>query len=143
MTRFPILVLCSAILAACTTTPPVTAPTPVRAAVVPRLVPLPTSLATNGGAPFVLTTTTSIVVDPGNAEVSRTADLLALVLRPSTGFALPISSGASAAGAIVLRLSQNAALGAEGYQLTSSHDSVRITANAPAGLFHGAQTLRQ
>jgi len=142
MTRFPILVLCSAILAACTTTPPATAPTPVRPAVVPRLVPLPTSLTTNSGSPFVLTNTTSIVVDPGNAEVSRTAELLALVLRPSTGFAIPISTGATI-GAIVLRLSPNAALGAEGYQLTSSRDSVRITANAPAGLFHGTQTLRQ
>jgi hexosaminidase len=143
MTRFPFLILCSAVLAACTTTPPATAPTPVRSAVVPRLVPLPTSLATNSGDPFVLTNTTSIVVDPGYAEVSRTAELLALVLRPSTGFPLPISSGASASGAIVLRLSPNAALGAEGYQLTSSRDSVRITANAPAGLFHGIQTLRQ
>ncbi|MFN2601408.1 MAG: beta-N-acetylhexosaminidase [Gemmatimonadaceae bacterium] len=143
MTRFPILFLCSAVLTACTTTPPATAPSPVRAAVVPRLVPLPTSLATNSGGPFVLTGATSIVIDPGNAEVARTAELLALVLRPSTGFAVPISSGASAAGAIVLRLSPNAALGAEGYQLTSSRDSVRITANAPAGLFHGVQTLRQ
>jgi len=142
MTRFPILVLCSAILAACTTTRPATAPTPVRPAVVPRLVPLPTSLTTNSGSPFVLTNTTSIAVDPGNAEVARTAELLALVLRPSTGFAIPISTGATI-GAIVLRLSPNAALGAEGYQLTSSRDSVRITANAPAGLFHGTQTLRQ
>src|ERR1051326_4369349 len=141
--RFPILALCTAALAACTSTPPATAPTPVRAAVIPRLVPLPTSLAATGGEPFVLTNTTSIVVDPGNAEVSRTAELLALVLRPSTGFPLPIASGASAAGAIVLRLSPNASLGAEGYQFTSSRDSVRITANAPAGLFHGIQTLRQ
>jgi hexosaminidase len=100
-------------------------------------------MTTSAGAPFALTNTTSIVVDAGNAEVSHTAELLALVLRPSTGFAIPISTGASAPGAIVLRLSPNASLGAEGYQLASSHDSVRITANAPAGLFHGTQTLRQ
>jgi hexosaminidase len=92
----------------------------------------------------VLTDSSSIVVDPGNAEVSRTAEQLALILRPSTGFAVPISqSGATARRAIVLRLSSDATLGAEGYRLTTGRDSVRVVANAPAGVFNGVQTLRQ
>ena len=35
------------------------------------------------------------------------------------------------------------ALGAEGYDLTITRDSVRLKAAAPAGLFYGVQTLRQ
>lgn len=99
---------------------------------------------TLAGDAFAIKDSVSIVVDAGNAEAARTAGLLALVLRPSTGFAVPISTtGASARGAIILRIAADAELGPEGYRLTAGRDSVRITANAPAGLFHGVQTLRQ
>lgn len=145
--RFSTLVLCTGVFAACTPAARVGAPAPApaqaRTAVVPRVIPEPASI-TFGGDAFVLMDSASIVVDAGNAEASRTAGLLALVLRPSTGFAVPISTtGASTSGAIVLRLSPDTELGAEGYRLTVGRDSVRITANAPAGLFHGVQTLRQ
>ncbi|MDQ3244160.1 MAG: beta-N-acetylhexosaminidase [Gemmatimonadota bacterium] len=134
-------------MAACSTTGsvggPARVPAPIRTAVTPRVVPEPVSVTPGSGA-FVLASSASIVVDPGNMEVSRTAELLASLVRPSTGFAVPIStSGAPVRGAIVLRLSADTALGAEGYQLTVGADSVRITAHAPAGLFHGVQTLRQ
>jgi hexosaminidase len=110
----------------------------------PRVVPEPASLTLASGDAFALKDSASIVVESANAEVSRTAEQLASLLRPSTGFAIPISSSAaSVPGAIVLRLSADTALGAEGYRLTVSRDSVRVTANAPAGLFHGVQTLRQ
>jgi hexosaminidase len=109
-----------------------------------RVVPEPVSVTLATGDAFVLTDSASIVVDSGNAEVSGTAEQLASLLRPSTGFAVPISrTGASVRGAIVLRLSADTALGPEGYQLLVWRDSVRVTANAPAGLFHGVQTLRQ
>ena len=143
--RFSNFILCLGLFAACAPATQVgtPAPAPVRTEVPPRLVPEPASI-TFGGDAFVLGNSASIVVDAGNAEALRTAGLLALVLRPSTGFAIPISStGASASGAIILRLSADSELGAEGYRLTASRDSVRITANAPAGLFHGMQTLRQ
>ncbi|MEP6509460.1 MAG: beta-N-acetylhexosaminidase [Gemmatimonadales bacterium] len=92
---------------------------------------------------FTLSDSARIVVDGGNAEVLRSAELLAALLRPSTGYAIPVATGASIRGAIVLRLATDAALGDEGYRLSASRDSVRITASSPAGLFHGAQTLRQ
>ncbi len=145
VTRFAILVLCIGLFAACRPTGRVGAPTPaLRTAAPPRVVPEPVSLTLASGDAFVLTDSAKIVVDAGNAEVSRTAELLASLLRPSTGFAVSISSvGASDRGAILLRLSADTTLGAEGYQLTVSRDSVRVTANTPAGLFHGVQTLRQ
>jgi hexosaminidase len=92
----------------------------------------------------VISDSTTIIVDAGNAEAARTAELLAALIRPSTGFSIPVSTGSpSGRRAIALRIAPDAALGAEGYRLTASRDSVRITANAPAGLFYGAQTLRQ
>ncbi|MEO5579832.1 MAG: beta-N-acetylhexosaminidase [Gemmatimonadaceae bacterium] len=110
----------------------------------PRVVPEPASMTPASGEGFALTDSTRIVIDPGSAEVSRIAQHLAAIVRPSTGYAVPVAStGTSVRGAIVLRLSNDATLGPEGYQLTASPDSVRITANAPSGLFHGVQTLRQ
>ena len=139
------IVLCSGSFAACTPTAPVAAPptTQQPIAMTPRIIPAPASITVASGDAFMLSVSAQIVIDPGNAEVSRTAELLAAIMRPSTGFAIPVSTGASSGGAIVLRLSTDAALGEEGYRLTVSRDSVRITANAPAGLFRGTQTLRQ
>jgi len=145
--RFAILVSCSGLIAACAPTgpgaAPVPAPAPVRAVVVPRVVPQPVTLALAGGDAFTLSSSTSIVFDAGNAEVIRVANQLASLLRPATAFAVPISSTGAGAGAIALRLASDAALGGEGYQLTVSRDSVRISASTPAGLFYGVQTLRQ
>lgn len=143
--RFATLVLCCGLFIACRPTAPAGVPQPaqLRTAVAPRVVPQPASITFPGGDAFALTDSTRIVTDGGNAEVSRTAALLAAILRPSTGYAIPITSTGAPAGAIVLRLSTGNALGPEGYQLTVSRDSVRVIANAPAGLFHGVQTLRQ
>ncbi len=109
----------------------------------PRVIPAPASMTIARGDVFTLSDSARIVVDGGNAEVSRTAELLAALLRPSSGYAIPVTTGASSRGAIVLRLAADAALGDEGYRLSASRDSVRITANTPAGLFRGVQTLRQ
>ncbi len=78
------------------------------------------------------------------------------MLRPSTGYALPIvtntDSSTSAARApadtnrrtvIRFRAAVDNTLGAEGYTLAADEDSVVIVAPSGAGLFHGAQTLRQ
>src|SRR5215213_1763682 len=148
--RLASVIIGTAFIAACSPTGrsgapgPAPAPTQTRSAVSPRVVPEPASMTAGSGEPFVVTTATSIVVDAGNAEVSRIAAHLASFLRPSTAFPIQVlTTGATAAGAIALRLTSDAALGPEGYQLTVSRDSVRIAAGAPVGLFHGVQTLRQ
>ena len=109
----------------------------------PRVIPEPVSIAFAGGDAFVLRDSTRIVVDAGNAEVSRIAEYLAFLARPSTGYPTPIVTGGATTGAIALRLSTDNSLGAEGYQLVATKDSVRISASTPAGLFYGVQTLRQ
>jgi len=145
-TRTVILSFCCGLLSACApATRPGTAP-PVRprAQQAPRLVPEPVSLRAGTGEAFALTQSTSIVVDGGNSDAARVGEQLAAVLRPSTGFAVPVSSaGASVRGVIALRISSDATLGSEGYQLVVTSDSVRITSPTAAGLFYGTQSLRQ
>jgi hexosaminidase len=114
-----------------------------------HVVPAPVSVAPGRGAPFALTATTEVVVpvasDAPGREAARVGDLVATLLRPATGFRIPVAAtdGVAPHGAVALRLGGPASLGAEGYELTVTADSVRLTAAAPAGLFHAAQTLRQ
>ncbi|MFJ4897079.1 beta-N-acetylhexosaminidase [Streptomyces sp. NPDC088727] len=107
-----------------------------------QLVPVPASVRP-GGSPYSLDDGTRIRVDGSSGEARKIGEYLAGVLRPSTGYALPVTTKDGADG-IRLRLgSGDSKLGAEGYTLTSGRGSVTITARKPAGLFHGVQTLRQ
>ncbi|WP_327376255.1 beta-N-acetylhexosaminidase [Streptomyces sp. NBC_01216] len=108
-----------------------------------RIVPAPASV-TPGGPPYTLTAATRIRVDRGHRAARAVGHYLAGVLRPSTGFPLPVVDAAAARGGILLRLRPaDAALGDEGYRLESGPGGVTLTARGPAGLFHGVQTLRQ
>ncbi|MEU8968580.1 beta-N-acetylhexosaminidase [Streptomyces monashensis] len=113
-----------------------------RAAVPPtpldRVIPAPASVQP-GGTPYRLARGTSVRVD-ATPEVRRIGAYLAGILRPSTGYRLPLTE--SAAAGIRLHLAKGD-YGAEGYRLHSGADGVTLTASAPAGLFHGVQTLRQ
>ncbi|QLJ00263.1 beta-N-acetylhexosaminidase [Streptomyces sp. NEAU-sy36] len=102
-----------------------------------RVVPAPASV-TPGGAPYRITRGTAVRVDD-SAEVRRVGAYLTGILRPSTGYPLPLTDHG---GGIRLHLAKSG-LGAEGYRLHSGPDGVTLTADTPAGLFHGVQTLRQ
>ncbi|MDK1347816.1 beta-N-acetylhexosaminidase [Streptomyces sp. 378] len=112
---------------------PEASPTPLD-----RVVPAPASVAP-GGSPYRITRGTHIRVD-GSRETRGVGAYLAGILRPSTGYRLPVTS--HGAGGIRLRLADGP-FGAEGYRLDSGRGGVTITAARPAGLFHGVQTLRQ
>ena len=148
------IALLSSALLASRVTAQVVAPAPgtsARPEIATRLVPAPAAIRVDTGAPFALTATTGIVVDRGSAEVRRTAEMLAAILRPSTSFPIVVTAttaatatAAAAPGTIRLRLdTARAALGDEGYALTVTPDSVLLVARRPAGLFNGSQTIRQ
>ena len=106
-----------------------------------QVIPAPSELHTLPGQAFQLRPTTRIVLSTRDAEQS--ADYLAQILRPSTGYPLPIVTGFASPGDIHFDLNGPSSLGAEGYRLDVTSLGVQIEAHASAGLFYGVQTLRQ
>ncbi|MGW4239184.1 beta-N-acetylhexosaminidase [Streptomyces sp. NPDC004749] len=109
-----------------------------------QVVPAPAEVRP-GGAPYALSARTRILAD--SREERGVASYLAGLLRPATGYALPVTDRPGGQG-IRLRIASRAGedgrdLGREGYRLESGPGGVTLTARAPAGLFHGVQTLRQ
>ncbi|MUL42508.1 beta-N-acetylhexosaminidase [Streptomonospora sp. PA3] len=102
------------------------------------LVPRPAELSTGAYDGLALTPSTRIDADSAarGAEVWLRAELGA-----ATGLPLPRGDGQSAQ----LRLSVDpaAGLGAEGYRLIVDAEGALIVGHDPAGVFYGAQTLRQ
>lgn len=103
----------------------------------PSVIPQPVELKELGGE-WALKKETVIVY--ADAAARSSAEMLAEQLRPATGYVLPVKAGQT--GDIVFRISSDASLGEEGYVLNVT-SNVLISAPAPAGLFYGAQTLRQ
>jgi hexosaminidase len=110
------------------------------------VVPAPASLTLRPSGTFVVGDSTAIEVAAPNDTAMRVAEMLAQIIRPSTGFAIAVRriAGATAPRSIGLHLDATRGdLGAEGYALTVMADSVRLVAATNAGLFHGTQTIRQ
>jgi hexosaminidase len=110
-----------------------------------NIIPKPVSITPAGGS-FTLTDRSDIYVKGESPELLRIGQYLADRLNPATGFGLEVKTTEKdlVRGKILLVLSDNdPELGDEGYQLVIDEKSVRLTANKPAGLFYGVQTLRQ
>jgi hexosaminidase len=106
-----------------------------------QVVPAPASVEPHG-QPFTLAPSTVVSVPGGSAGAVAVGEYLARLLRPSTGYPVPVTR-LPLPGGITLRLGKGDGLGAEGYRLDAGRSGVVIRADAPAGLFHGVQTLRQ
>ncbi|KDN22920.1 family 20 glycosylhydrolase [Amycolatopsis rifamycinica] len=131
-----------ALVGAGTQLTPAAAATPA----LPSIVPVPVSVTPATGVAFPLVSTTKIVTEAGSAPARQVGDYLAGVLRPSTGFALPVSDAPASvpSDSIALLLSgAPASVGTQGYQLVSTASSVTVRATTADGLFAGVQTLRQ
>jgi hexosaminidase len=110
-----------------------------------NVIPKPVSATADGNA-FFLTEKTVIVVDAGNQEIAALGEFLAGRLKPAMGFELPVKESGDAPSENVIFLTTSgadASLGEEGYELTITEDQIKVAANKPAGLFYGAQTIRQ
>lgn len=123
------------------------------------VIPVPLRLTEHRAEPFTISAATTIVADSTDPQVQRALVALTSVLRPSTGFALPVMHQSNPVpivlpaaldtlrrNAIVIRLLTFVPpdpLGGEGYSLRVDRDSVILTASSGAGLFHGVQTIRQ
>jgi hexosaminidase len=104
-----------------------------------QVIPAPVSVTPDrSGGEFRLSRDTAIHADHGARQVG---EYLADVLRPATGYRLPVTDRHAD---ISLRLGKvSSRLGNEGYVLDTSREGVEITARTSHGLFAGVQTLRQ
>jgi hexosaminidase len=144
MTRIVTLLIfcCGGIMSAFSTSP---IPTPVPAdAPAFHIVPQPLSV-TPGSGSFTLGPGTVIVYHASNAEVRKSVEYLAGLLRQSTGLPLPIVDAATMPKRdyIFFNYIRDESLNREGYRLEATKDAVFLEANNDPGLFYAAQTLLQ
>jgi hexosaminidase len=109
-----------------------------------NLIPKPTSLLSGKGN-FTISRDTKILVKMENEESVGIAKLLSISLQPEHSYELADSDASAdqSSGNIQLILNGDKSLGEEGYELSITTDSILLSANCPAGLFYGVQTLRQ
>lgn len=108
------------------------------------LTPAPVSVVQGSGF-FTLHPNTHIL-SPSNPDAIRVAHFLADKIHKSTGWLLKVSEKKPVSpveNEIQFSLSNDATLGNEGYHLNVSTGRVLISANKPAGLFYGLQSLLQ
>ena len=105
-----------------------------------QIIPQPVEVQPSDGS-FTLTKTSTIGYD--NQDCRKIAEMLSVRLNRSAGFS--IKPQQDKAGSIQFILNKVAVpqIGKEGYTLVASAKGVIISANAPAGLFYGMQTLLQ
>ncbi|SIQ06949.1 F5/8 type C domain-containing protein [Cellulosimicrobium aquatile] len=122
-----------------------TEPTPRRE---PALVPRPALVEQGDTASAFRITPETAVVAHGAGR--GTADLVAELLRPATGYALPVVDGGDDRGAIAVTVDPEAGYTVEGgpaadesYVLDVDEGGVRIVATTSHGAFNAVQTLRQ
>ncbi|MGI8583693.1 MAG: beta-N-acetylhexosaminidase [Chitinophagaceae bacterium] len=109
------------------------------------IVPQPVSMQIGKGN-FILKPTSVIELSATDTDAKRVAGFLSKKISTATGYAIPVefvSESSNSSGNIRLSLLNDGALGTEGYKLNVSSGLVMITANKPAGLFYGMQTLLQ
>ncbi|RZQ63638.1 beta-N-acetylhexosaminidase [Amycolatopsis suaedae] len=107
------------------------------------VIPAPVETKPNNSK-FWLTPISSIKTERGSKEAKQVGEYLAGVLRPATGYPLPVNPRHSFGPGISLQLGKaDPRIGEDGYQLDVAGGGVTVRANTGAGLFAGVQTLRQ
>ena len=106
-----------------------------------QLIPKPVNVNATGSS-FEINGNTSIQYQ--SDEVQPVATYLAEILRPATGFEIPVKvmDSKPSSDHIFLTLTDSITSN-EGYELITKENGIVIKANKPAGLFYGVQTLRQ
>lgn len=105
------------------------------------IIPEPVSMVKKGGN-YVLPKKVNIS-SPAPDEMNFTLDYLQKKLSTAPGYEVNVNIKSAAQIKLELNDKENPALGDEGYTLSVKNDGIVITANKPAGLHYGVQTLLQ
>lgn len=92
---------------------------------------------------FIMTKITPVVVTTASPELRSLASYLTDRVAVATGLRLQIGSQQTRGIHLIIDPTIGAQIGDEGYLLNVTRDDISITANAPAGVFYGIQTLMQ
>ncbi|MDY7395452.1 beta-N-acetylhexosaminidase [Aureibaculum sp. 2210JD6-5] len=106
-----------------------------------QVIPKPVSVNATGSS-FEINSNTAVHYQ--SEDLKPIANYLAEMLRPVTGFEIPVKVMESKPSSdhIFLTLTDSISSG-EGYELETKENGIIIRANKPAGIFYGVQTLRQ
>ncbi len=113
------------------------------------VVPLPLSVESVKGAPFLLTPDVKILYPAADEAMERNAGFLAGYVADNLGFTPAIEAYNPAGkqkkgGAPAIRLGLDSKVeNSEGYRLTVTDKGVELAGSTPAGVFYGVQTLRK
>ncbi len=105
-----------------------------------QIIPQPVEVQAQDG---IFTLTMEATIGYNNPDARHVAEMMAYKLNVPTGFKLAVRQGTNATIQLNLNTQEDTETGAEGYRLECSPSGVVITANQPAGLFYGTQTLFQ
>lgn len=108
-----------------------------------QVIPLPNEITTSEGAPFILTSSTKIVIPDGNEKIQRNAEFLAEYLQQSVGVKPAVTTETTDKNAILLNLGLAEQTSTEAYRLEVNENAITITGASEAGVFYGIQTLRK
>ncbi len=104
------------------------------------IIPQPVSMQVNAGS-FTLDANTAINFNASSKELKAAAVFLSEYIKNSCGYTLPVTGVKSKSIQLVLSAIED--IGAEGYQLNVSANTITIKANTKAGIVYGMQTLFQ
>ena len=108
------------------------------------IIPLPVSVATKTGS-FTVNSKTTIELSSTGTDASRVARFLSQAIATPAGFKVPVTNKRASGNVIRLSIlnTPDKTLGDEGYKLSVTQNAVNLSANKPAGLFYGVQTILQ
>lgn len=108
-----------------------------------NVVPLPQSITTMKGKPFVFNENTAIVCTSTDELMQHNAHFLAEYIQDAIGLKTSCTTTMPKAENRIVLMIDRKMVGKEAYRIVVNHQQITIAGNTSAGVFYGIQTLRK